>query len=100
MVNSIVIRNADTAPITLTINKLISSTAYIQAKITLAVGYMLVMALDGWSVYDANGVFQSSGTGGGGGGTWGSITGTLSSQTDLQAALSALTPIGKLTVNA
>ena len=25
--------------------------------------------------------------GGGGGGTWGSITGTLSSQTDLQAAL-------------
>lgn len=29
---------------------------------------------------------------GGGGGTWGSITGTLSSQTDLQSALNALVP--------
>lgn len=34
----------------------------------------------------------SNGTGGGGG-TWGSITGTLSNQTDLQAALSALLPL-------
>lgn len=32
-------------------------------------------------------------TGGGGGGTWGSITGTLSSQTDLQSALNALQPL-------
>ena len=31
-------------------------------------------------------------TGGGGGGTWGSITGTLSSQTDLQTALNAKEP--------
>jgi hypothetical protein len=31
--------------------------------------------------------FSEVGAGGGGGGTWGSITGTLSSQTDLQAAL-------------
>lgn len=31
-------------------------------------------------------------TGGGGGGTWGSITGTLSDQTDLQSALDALHP--------
>lgn len=30
---------------------------------------------------------------GGGGGTWGSITGTLSAQTDLQAALDAKAPI-------
>ena len=33
-----------------------------------------------------------SATGGGGGGTWGSITGTLSDQTDLQSALNAITP--------
>lgn len=35
---------------------------------------------------------DSVGTGGGGGGTWGSITGTLSSQTDLQTALDAKEP--------
>lgn len=35
---------------------------------------------------------DSVGTGGGGGGTWGSITGTLSSQTDLQSALDAKEP--------
>lgn len=33
-------------------------------------------------------------SGGGGGGTWGSITGTLSAQTDLQAALDAKANVG------
>tara|TARA_R110000823_G_scaffold36448_1_gene99554 strand:+ start:911 stop:1147 length:237 start_codon:yes stop_codon:yes gene_type:complete len=41
---------------------------------------------------------------GGGGGAWGSITGTLSSQTDLQAALDTpefyMTPTGDITIPA
>jgi len=35
----------------------------------------------------------------GGGGTWGSITGTLSNQTDLQAALDAKVPYTGATAN-
>ena len=35
----------------------------------------------------------------GGGGTWGSITGTLSSQTDLQTALNAKTPLNSTPLN-
>lgn len=35
----------------------------------------------------------------GGGGAWGSITGTLSAQTDLQAALDAKAPLGVITQN-
>jgi hypothetical protein len=42
----------------------------------------------GWKVLDANGAFKSVGSGGGSS-TWGSITGTLSAQTDLQSALNA-----------
>lgn len=38
-------------------------------------------------------------TGGGGGASWGSITGTLSSQTDLQAALDVLVPYTGATTN-
>src|SRR6266446_2278687 len=51
-------------------------------------------------VYDAtNHNLKTSGAGGGGG-SWGSITGTLSAQTDLQAALDAKqsTPVTKSTV--
>lgn len=52
---------------------------------TQAAGYVLTS--------DANGLasWQPS-SGGGGGTTWGSITGTLSDQTDLQTALDALVP--------
>jgi hypothetical protein len=39
--------------------------------------------------YDGTNFREISGSGGGAGGTWGSITGTLSSQTDLQSALDA-----------
>lgn len=52
---------------------------------TQAAGYVLTS--------DANGVASwQPASGGGGGTTWGSITGTLSSQTDLQSALDALVP--------
>ena len=44
-------------------------------------------------VRTADGVITLSFSGGGGGGTWGSITGTLSDQTDLQAALDAKQPL-------
>jgi hypothetical protein len=51
------------------------------------------------------GLYQYKGTGGwtvvggGGGGTWGTITGTLSSQTDLQSALDARVPYTGATAN-
>lgn len=45
-----------------------------------------VLAKNSGTNYDTSWVDQ---TGGGGGGSWGSITGTLSDQTDLQAALDA-----------
>lgn len=40
-----------------------------------------------WFNQIARDIANSGGGGGGGGSTWGSITGTLSSQTDLQSAL-------------
>lgn len=46
---------------------------------------------------DANGNFATT-TCGSGGGTWGSITGTLSDQTDLQAALDAKIAVGTTSV--
>ena len=42
---------------------------------------------------DGNGKVTLTLSAGGGGGTWGSITGTLSAQTDLQAALDAKKPV-------
>lgn len=54
-----------------------------------------------WRCMSANGEdladwFEfSAGGGGGGGGVWGAITGTLSSQTDLAAALAALVPTSR-----
>lgn len=47
-----------------------------------------IVTPDGTSVTISGGVLSATG-GGGGGATWGSITGTLSSQTDLQSALTA-----------
>jgi hypothetical protein len=59
---------------------------------TCAVGqmYFLYTATAGSNVYGCTGLpgtWTLEGNGTGGGGTWGSITGTLSSQTDLQTAL-------------
>lgn len=45
--------------------------------------------VDGGTLRDGHGVAYLKSGGGGGGGTWGSITGILSSQTDLQSALDA-----------
>lgn len=48
--------------------------------------------------FDANGnIVDSGGACGGGGGTWGSITGTLSDQTDLQDALDLKAPLASPT---
>jgi hypothetical protein len=64
-----------------------------------AVG-LIVYQTDG-----TEGLYQYKGTGGwtvvggGGGGTWGTITGTLSSQTDLQSALDARVPYTGATAN-
>lgn len=44
---------------------------------------------DGVTVWNSLDYISSAGGGGGGGNSWGSITGTISSQTDLQAALNA-----------
>lgn len=54
---------------------------------TLSDGYVLSYNL-------ANNSFEFVAQSGGGGGTWGSITGTLSDQTDLQAALDTKAAIG------
>lgn len=73
-------------------------------------GSVLYRGASGWSILapgTSGYVLSSQGAGadptyvaqsGGGGGTWGSITGTLSAQTDLQAALDAKQPLAsKLT---
>jgi hypothetical protein len=66
------------------------------ARTNLGLSPVAIMANPGdgaWCVSWASGVPSFSASGcpgsGGGGGTWGSITGTLSSQTDLQSALNA-----------
>lgn len=60
------------------------------AAATPATGLFAVYAKsDGLYYVDDAGVEHAVGSGAGGGGTWGSITGTLSDQTDLQAALDA-----------
>ena len=97
VVNEISVLNTDTAPVKVQIARVTSGTTNIRNTFTIAAGYTLVMALDGWTIYDANGVIQS---GGSVAVAWGIITGALSSQTDLQAALNALTPLGKLSVDA
>ena len=48
---------------------------------------------------NSGGSWTAIGSGGGGSATWGSITGTLSSQTDLQTALNALVPYTGATSN-
>lgn len=47
LVASVQIYNADTAPVTVTVSKLISGTSYTLASVVLAVGYTLVLAKDG-----------------------------------------------------
>lgn len=80
--------NANTGPATLNLNILGAIAIKKTATSALAAGdivagQILCLAYDGTN-------FQIiGGSGSGGGGTWGSITGTLSSQTDLQSALNA-----------
>lgn len=56
---------------------------YLQDSLSRLFPAMVIYTTDG------NGIVQPVSVGGGGGGAWGSITGTLSDQTDLQAALDA-----------
>jgi len=81
----IIFTNANTGSSTININSLGAKTLKKSVSTNLASGDILA----GQSfiiVYDGTN-FQVIGIGGGGGSTWGSITGTLSSQTDLQTAL-------------
>jgi hypothetical protein len=99
VVNEISVLNTDTAPIKVLIARVTSGTTNIRNMFTLAAGYTLAMALDGWSVHDANGILQTGSSGGGGVVNWGAIGGTLSSQTDLATALAAKSNLGAMTAN-
>lgn len=64
-------------------------------RLLLTSGLLVLIALAGLSAQNTSTFFPSSG----GGGTWGSITGTLSAQTDLQSALDAKYAIASLGAN-
>jgi hypothetical protein len=81
--------NANTGASTLNVNSL-GAVAIKNNDGTALASATIKAASYHWVVYDvAAGVFKlaESVGGSGGGGTWGTITGTLSSQTDLQSAL-------------
>ncbi len=95
VISDVQIVNTDTAPVTVTINHVRSGGTYLRLRVLLAVNYQLIFGGGQWRVIDASGVLQQSGSGGGGG-TWGSISGTLSAQTDLASALAGKDTLGVL----
>lgn len=90
IIDQLSIKNKGTGSNTVTINKVIDSNSFQQFKVTLAAGELIMYVQGQLTIYEATGKIKvQTGSGGGGGGTWGAISGTLSDQTDLQAALDA-----------
>ena len=85
-IKTISIQNKDTAIITVLVSYNDNGTKYVVLKVTLDIGDNLEYTeTNGWKVITTDGAVKLGSTSGGG--TWGSITGTLSAQTDLQSAL-------------
>ncbi len=74
-IKAFTLRNADTVPITASVQVDVSGTPTVIAAINLAVGYSLVWLGDMFRVLTANGEVATTGTGGGGGG--GGVTGNI-----------------------
>jgi hypothetical protein len=99
LITSLYLKNIDgSTSNTIGIYKTFGGVDYLKFGCALAAGECIIYTQErGWVVYTATGK-QKVETGSGGGSTaWGDLTGTLSDQTDLQAALDLKAPIASPT---